>query len=418
MRITEKTGRQLIYTQLIYLLFINIGISMIHLPAASLYLTDAITLLLFICSLKYIGATIKGIYLNIIYLPLGFLSILLISTTLYNGLSIPLFLWAIRNTYRFFMFFFICIIVLIPEDIDRIFMLMCKIQIINVLLSLYQYFFMGIKQDFLGGIFGVNSGCNAWSNIYFCIITTFVICKYINNKISKYWLIFIVSTTLLLGALAELKIFFIEFVLILIGSILWNKPSKKMVQILIFSLLMGAVGIVCFANVFPDAYATLIDYQTAFQYASSSSWGYGISRLGALSDINRIFFHNNLFYILFGMGFGNCESSNFSLCKSVFSDKYEIYGYRWFSHQMWYLEGGVMGFLLFISFFVVLFFYVRRVGYYLSKYSEYISFTKIFIMILVINLWYNQGIRIEVAYFSFFALAVVPVLVKHSGQCT
>jgi hypothetical protein len=331
---------------------------------------------------------------------------------LVNFVSVPLIVWAIRNTYRFFLFFLACILVLEKEDVEKIFDIMCKFQVLNVILTLYQYFELGKKQDFLGGIFGYSSGCNAYTNIYLALILIYILSKYIYKKVKIWPVLALIFSSLIIAAMAEIKIFFIEFVIIVLMAILLSRPSSKTLKITGFSVIGLLVGLYAFSQMFPGAYQDLININKMIEYNTTVIWGYNISRWGAFKEINEIFFHNNIFLNLFGYGFGNCEYSSLDLFTSNFYRQYGNYHYQWFAHQTWFLEGGYSGFGLFIIFFVLIFIWGVKNKNKLGNYKEFGLIAQIFSVIVIISLWYNCSSRIEVAYLMFFALAAPLVIYK------
>ena len=414
MKINCKTMKKLIYFQIIFVLIYQFFVSEFGIPSTVGYLMDLINiiLLIYIVLQGKILKTFYSIRNRSVVVSISILSLILLVGIIVNFVPLQLVFWAIRNTYRFIVFFIACVCILDKEDVDKIFNILCKFQILNFVISMFQFLVQGKSQDYLGGIFGSSPGCNAWTNAYFCILLTYVLCRYLNKKCKLMMFIWIAISTLVIAACAELKIYFIEFALIVILSIILSKPSIKKFQISVFSIIGAIIGLNVFAQLFPDAYQHLVNIDLLIEYNTTVIWGYNISRWGAFSEINDIFFKNNILHNLLGYGFGNCEYSSFDFLTSDFYRQYGSYHYRWFAHQIWFLECGYLGIIAFISFFVGLIMWGFKVKKYFKKESEMVPFIQIMGIITILGIWYNCAIRVEVAYLTFFSLSSTLIYFK------
>jgi hypothetical protein len=142
------------------------------------------------------------------------------------------------------------------------------------------------------------------------------------------------------------------------------------------------------------------------------SGGYNISRLSSFSTINRIFFKNNVLLNLFGYGLGNCDTSNIGMLNTQFYTKYGWLHYTWFSHQQWFLEGGYSCVICLVMFFVMYCWYALKNKNILKEYEELSVFICTFSIMLIINLWYNNSIRLECSYIAFSCLALLPSAIR------
>lgn len=416
--LNRNTMKKLIYFQLIYVLCVNSVISMFGVPSSAMYLTDVVNLILlfYICYSRKIQRNIKLAKASYLIVELALLAVTLLFGIIINLVKPSLVVWAIRNNFRFFAFFFVCLCILDSTDVEKMFSIMCRLQILNFVLSLYQFFALGKSQDYLGGIFGINQGCNAYSNTFFCLLTSYAVCNYIYKKMNLKKTLAILFSCLILAALAELKVFFIEFALIIMLGVLFSNPNKKTISIMLISILMAGVGLKVFETVFPSAYQDLVNISRLVQYSTTEIWGYKISRIGAFQQINSIFFKNSVLLNLFGYGLGNCEYSAFDFFSSEFHRLYGGYHYRWFAHQHWFLEGGYLGFGLVILFFFMLWIWGARNKRKLDNHQEYGLFIQIFSILTIISLWYNNAIKVEIAYITMFALAAPLVFMREKMQ--
>ena len=139
-------------------------------PSAIRYMNDAIIIILFLFLLKRNDFLNKISFLgmNAIFIAMILFSVVNIITVVINFVPLNLVLWAVRNTYRFLIFFWACVLFLDKDDLNKIFEFFYWLQWVNFLLVLYQFFGLGLKQDSLGGIFG--HGGNAGLLVYSVIL--------------------------------------------------------------------------------------------------------------------------------------------------------------------------------------------------------------------------------------------------------
>lgn len=412
LKLNYNSCKKLIYIQIIMVLCVFFLISTLHFPSFLSYVTDIINFLLLICIFKIRGAKLKqlgGKYINI---SIGVFIISIVLGIIFNLVSPILVAWGARNLFRGIIFFVACVKFLDEEDIEKIFKIFFCAQIINVLATLYQYFALGIKQDYLGGIFGTSQGCNGATNVFCIILLIYFGVSYINKNIPIYIFAVIGLTTLIIAALAEIKIYYMEFALIIVLVILFSKPSFRTFFVVGITIVGLFIAIDLMKKIFPLQYETLVNFELLKQYADAKGGGYNISRLNAFGDINRLFFHNNIILKLFGYGLGGCEMSSFSFLISDFYKMYGHYNYRWFTHMMIYLQNGLVGIVLYINIFVQIFIHAIRKRKIFNKINIYGIFVSILSILVIINIWYNQAMLTEVQYLIYFALSICLVQTK------
>lgn len=417
MVINKSATKRIIYFEIIFTAIYQWFVSELNVPSAIGYLLDLLNIVLLLYLLKFhkkIFSIFARIKAQSIYHILGILIVTLCIGAIIN-LVPPLFVfWAFRNNFRFFLFFLLCIYALEQEDVDKIFSNLYKLQFINVIISLYQYFVKGISWDNLGGIFGTSVGCNGYSNIFFCVLLIISISMFINKKANIKQLLFIVISTLALSVLSEIKFYFIEFVIIILLFVIFSRPNTKTFSILAISMAGIMVGLKFLARVFPDAVEVLTNYAYFQQYTSTAILGYNINRLDAFNQINQLFFDGDIIQNIMGRGFGNCDYSSVSFLCSPFYNLYGRYNYTFFSHEILFLETGYAGLILFIFFFISIVVWATRNKHLFHNRQEYRLLAQVLPLIIIINLWYNNSIRVEIAYITFFALASPFVIAKNN----
>ena len=400
-----KYKKILVYVIILLVFFDNLWIDFLKLPTAIRYLNDVLIFISLIACRKQIRQLVN---MNVAKAIL-FFSVMLLPGLVIHGGAFLLILWAFRNIYRFFAFYFICVFLLDKADVIRIFDIFCMIYYLNLVFCLIEYFILGKTRDYLGGIFGISKGCNSYLNIYLCIVLLYVIYKYLKEKVSVGYMIFILCSAMLIAGLAELKIAFIEIILI-IGCIwVMNRNSKSMRTIAVTGVAVIAIGLLVLMMIAPRHFRVMINPMNLLEYANTEDGGYSLSRLHAFSSINDLIFHDNLLMNLFGLGFGNCEYAAVSFLQSPFYHEYGQYHYRWFMHQTLFLETGYAGLFSYIGILAT----VLNDAWKCRKQQkdEWIhEIVLIMCLLAVMNIWYDASLRSENAYIIWFVLAASAIV--------
>lgn len=406
MKFNSDSVRKLIIAHLFLVSVFLFFWSMLGLPWELIYIFDLFVAVEFLWVMRSVQRVMRRVklYQMIPYLILFILYLFL--TQLFSFTSLGLAVMAYRRIFRFVLFYFACAVLLEKKSIDKIIRLMLMLQAVNFVLTLYQYFFQGLSQDYLGGIFGIERGANAYSNTFLCIICTYMIVAYLDKRVRFWPMMLTLGSSLLISALAELKVFFVEIVVIVLAAVLMSRPSIRTIKIILFGAagFVGAMAVL--AKLFPEHMAILLSWALFSEYTTEAIHGYNISRLNAFSDINRIFFEGDVIRNLFGYGFGNCETG------SAFYDVYEKYHYTWFSHQVTFLETGYVGVILYGIFYVLVYLHAAKSRKINPENKHYYTLTQISCIISPMWFVYNQSMRVESAYYIFFVMAI-PVAIRN-----
>lgn len=409
----NKNPKRYVYFQLIYNLLIKYLISDWGIPSFANYITDVITVLCVYYAVKKIikekeKVNFKSQFIIVILMLLSSVLGLII-----NGQSILLYIWGFRNIYRFFAFFFAAIIIMDSDDVKNVFKIFKIFLYINFVLCSYQYFIQGLPQDNVSGTFGTLAGGNGYMNLFLIIIFTNEILLYINKKTKLKSLVFVIVSTIYIATISELKIYYIEFILITLLAVFLNKPNKKVVIILVFSSCALVVGIRVLYEIYP-AFAEFFSIENIMSYTSESGYSNSenLNRFTAISDIDEMFL-NNVWQKIFGIGMGSAEVSQLDLFNSDFYKRYSYLAYNWFSHAFMILENGFLGLFLYVLFFISL----MKDGLKLKKKRDiYIyKFVIILSIMAILNMFYNASLRNECAYIFYFALASMFVQSKNNN---
>ena len=411
LKITRKT---LIYFQVFYVLIILWLNDALGLTSSTLYVTDIVTVAALLSCPKGSWSRLRRLGTSaLIWVFAVFCTILLLGDVA-HAVKPTLVLWGIRNTFRFFAFGYACASILNREDIDRFFHLFFLFQVLNVCITIAQYA-SGFYGDHLGGIFGTATGCNGYTNVFFCTLLAYYSLAFVDGREGFLKLAFVATSTLIIAALAELKLFYFEAAAIVIFAVLFRASRPRSSLLLLVSLAAFVVALRVFLVVFPNAYEMLTNFDELMSYSTDNTGaveGYNISRINAFSDINQFIFHGNLSFNLFGVGFGNAGYSQFPIFTSDFYGIYGYLNYLYFTTQTWFIETGYVGVGLLIIQFVALFAYCGKWARKLPEESFYFRLVQIVTIITILCFWYDQTLRVEVAYLTFFVVSTPFIFTK------
>lgn len=322
-----------------------------------------------------------------------------------NYQSVFYFLWGFRNNFRFYFAFLVFCMVFTSEDVQFCFKFLDVLFWINVVVTVFQFFVLGYQQDYLGGIFGVEKGCNGYSIAFFSIILTKSILQFMNKNESALSCLLKCLVVIIIAALAELKFFFVIFaVILLLATMLTSFSWRKFILILLSALFISVASSIL-TELFGDGNSLTIDsimgYITKTNYSSEND----LSRFTALSTLSDKIMDNNA-QRLFGLGLGNCDTSAFPICNTPFFMTYSYLHYHWFSSTLLFLEMGYVGLAIYFFFFVMCFVFAfnhrARAGYN----PLYCQMAMIMSVICFALTFYNGSLRFEVAYMIYFVLAL------------
>ncbi len=317
------------------------------------------------------------------------------------------YLWGMRNNARFFIFFFGCIFFIRAESVEYYLKFFDRVFWVNLPIVLFQYFFMGKEQDYLGGIFGVEKGCNAYTNILMIIVVARSVLLYLNEQESTAKCCSKLAAALLIATLAELKVFFLELVLIVGMALVLTKSSYKKLWIAAGT----ALGIMVFLGIIQVLFPTFANW-----FTPASIWKSITAKAGYTSqnDMNRLTavsiamerFLPSVFDKLFGLGLGNCDYAAYDFLTSPFYMAYRRLNYVWFSSAFLILETGLVGLTTYILFFVMIFLSARKMQRRNTESSLYCQLTQIIAVLSLAMIIYNVSMRTEAAFMMYFVLSL------------
>lgn len=324
---------------------------------------------------------------------------------LFNFQSIFYFLWGTRNNFRIYIAFLAYATFFQEEDAHFMLKFVDVLFWINLAVTFVQFFILGYKQDYLGGIFGVERGCNGYSIVLFALVLSKSLLSYMNGQEKTLTCVLKCGAALIISALAELKFLFVIFVLIFVLAALLTKFSlRKFILIIIAAVLFVAASSILSALFGENnniSLGRIWELVTASNYATAEDLG----RFTAIPTISNTIL-TDIPSKLFGMGLGNCDTSAFAICNTPFFQANENLHYTWFSSAFLFLETGYIGLILNLSFYGLCFALALK---YMQRGNSNKLFCQIAIIISILCVlltFYNATLRKEVAYIAYFALAL------------
>ena len=407
----ERTAGSLIWVELCLLAVFGFLRDMFGIPGAITYLFDAINLFLFGAILIRGRYDNRGTYYRYLYgLLLAFL-VLTVIGGLRAGGSPLLYLWGLRNTFRFYAFFVCCVALLGVRDVLRMVTFFKVLFLVNVGLCSLELA-MGYSGDYIGGSFGVLQGGNGYLNILIVVTTVIYVLEYLARKTSLPKLVVMLLLCFYLVAIAELKVYFFELPIIVLVAML-SEPMTVRSAVLVLAVVVGiAVGLLVMQFFFHGSGITFFTDGTIIEYMGDAGYtGTGdLSRLDALSRITAMFFSDDSLTRLFGFGLGNCSTSSFEVLMSSFYDHFSWLHYTWFSDAYVYIETGLSGLVCFEAFFLGVFVVSR-----LKRYRDVNLriMTDCCGIVALLSVWlsvYNSSLTVESGYLVYLLLAVPFIL--------
>lgn len=382
------------------------------------YLLDGIMILLMVLSFKRQKLVIRRDMLVPVWLVVCFFAYTLLGNLLQYQ-SIAYFWWGFRNNFRFYIAFFLFVAYLDETDVDNWLNAIDALFWISVVLSTIQFVTLGIKGDYLGGIFGIEKGTNGYTSLFFGIVVAKSLLGAFNGVESTYYCIAKCVASLAVAAMAEIKFYYFMFLMYLLLAAIVTRFSVKKLIIIIIAVVAVLVGVTLLVSWFGfDGFFSLEglwEYATKENYSSQGD----INRLSAIPTLSKMIMKNPLNRI-FGLGLGNCDTSAFSICNTPFFRQYGYLHYTWFTSAMIFLETGYVGLGLYIAFIVSCF--LRAYRQYKSATGNilYNQLAMLVSILCCIIIFYNSALRIESGYMAYFVLSF-PYIVgnrRHQDRIT
>lgn len=380
-------------------------IDVLHFPNGVRYIVD---ISLILCVLVNVKRMTKNIFeYRAMYSVIIVFILYSLITYCINYQSLFYYLWGFRNTFRFYIFFVLCIIVFNEKNVDEMHRFFESFFWINTLVCIFQFAILGISQDNLGGLFGTSQGCNGYLNIFLVIMISKAIVEYINKQRKITSISLILASSVIIAAMAELKFFFVEVGFIIALAILITHFSFRKLLIIVLACIGLYIGSHYLLVLFPS---------WTQSFSLLGLWDLSTSTLGytGTGDLNRLnairvlanYYMEGPKSIIFGLGLGNCDYSSFSFLTSPFYTTYGWLHYTWLSHAFVFIEMGLLGLVIYFAFFVSVFFSAKRIGKGSSIIHKDQTITQILAIMAIVISIYNVSLRTEAGYMLYLFLSL------------
>lgn len=317
------------------------------------------------------------------------------------------YLWGLRNNFRFYVAFFAFAAFLTEKDGEGYLKLLDRLFWLNASVSLIQFFFFGLKGDYLGGIFGAEKGVNAYTNLFFLIITGKTLLRYLHRQESPWLCAVKCAAAVLIAAMAELKFFFPELILVFCLAVLLTDFTWRKFWLLLGGAVVVSAGIWLTCHWFPSL-SGWFSLESFWESASSSA---GYTSSGDLNRLNGIAFINKRWLTgwpqrIFGLGLGNCDTASFAFLRTPFYEAHADTHYTWLSYAIGYLETGYLGLIFYFGFFAASFFAAGKAKRRPGVNILFCQLAQIMAVCCMVIAIYNSSLRGEAAYMAYFILAL------------
>lgn len=376
-------------------------------PYGIRYLLDAVwVMLLGFLYVHWKNRPLKALDTVLFWILLFLLYTFLVYLVQYQ--SILYYLWGLRNNFRFFVAFLAFITFLTLRDVTLYLKLFDFLFWVNVAVSLIQFYFLEYSGDSLGGIFGTGGGVNGYTNMFFIIVLTKSVVCYLEKKESTISCVCKSVAAVLVSAMAELKFFFAEFVVILLLAVIFTNFTWRKILLILGGAVAVVAGATLLTSMFPN-FAGWFSLEWMLEAASSNA-GYtdsgDLNRLNAISQINTLWLRT-WGQRLFGLGLGNCDTSSALFLNTPFFQQYGDMHYSWLSHAFMYLECGWLGMIFYFGFFVLVYFAAGRIEKSCEGIAKtYCRISRILAVMCIFVAVYNSSLRMEAGYMAYFVLAI------------
>lgn len=370
------------------------------------YAIDMLNLVLLIVNIRYIEQ--RSSNTAVFDAPVVIFFVFCLFTSVVNLVTAQWVFWEALSFGRLFIWIYLFRIFWAPEDAESIVEFLYKLQVVNAAFVVYQYAVLGLFQDNIGGMFGIMAGCNAPLNVYLCFVCAWGISGYLCNTVKSSSLVLTVLVSLIIAAVAELKIFYLEFVFLFFFTFVYVRFSKKAFFTALLVVAIAAIGLYAFSIINPENFEILIDVDSLLEYSDLQSAGYGVSRSHPFSQLTEQFFGSDTAKCLYGMGFGSASQSSIPFFTSDFYYLYGGINYHYLITAMLFLQVGYVGFGLYVIPFIllVLALIIKRKSLSLAGQGRLGCFAFVMVVIFLINVFYNNTAHSYLSVFWSLAISI------------
>lgn len=300
------------------------------------------------------------------------------------------------------------------SDVQRAYRIFQIWYVLNLVLSILEFALFDKRNDMLGGFIGCRMGSNEYMNLLHCAMLIAVLAESFSENRLKPYTVFVIFASVLLASLQELKFFYIEFLLILFGvAVIYAAQKRLGWKTVCWTVVLAAasigIGLIAMYYAYPKHFAVMVGTKSYARYEETSRVSYGIGRVHFIREINELWFHGGRSKNLFGLGFGAVHPG------TDFYAANEQLNYYLFAHQMLFLEGGIIGLVLFELIFAASALYCGWDFLRNRPMSVEKTFGVMFSLIMMLNILYNDAVH-NITAMLIWPMMAVPYIVRKGGE--
>lgn len=405
--------RKLITFLLYWTLYSGVFHSFIYWTEALSVVPDIILLILFIKSNSHKNRQPLTSVLNR-WIPILCCMFLLIGTIsmLMNGFWIFAYVWNLRFYLRAILLFIAIWNISCISDLYHYKKIMYQAFIPNLLFCFY-YFFTGQGGDSLGGIF---AGGNMEMVIYIMPVLFLAIADYYCRLITLRKFAFIVSSSLLMSFMGEIKLLYIVIpIFCYVGYVLYRKFRMSHVLILILAFVLFVPTMKYMLSFFyaDDYVESVFTMEQTAAYTSEGSFVLGtengMNRSTSIEKTEQLILTDS-FHRFFGYGIGASSASLvfFSPIGTGFRNTF----FFLFTPSYLMVEVGKVGWWIFVGIYILLFLtFVKFYSKYKNRVIKYWAGLGILANLMTfILIWYNNTpVLVYILFYYLFAYCIVAI---------
>lgn len=393
MKITLK---QLVYLELIYTVFAMQWMTYVGISNIKVLFPDVINIIVFAAGYNKIINSLANKKIRFITGCVALFWFITFFFSLFGEMAtsgikgVILAVWNMRIFMRPFFYMLLCYTYFNKLDLEKIFKIAYKLQFVNVLFTLFQYYIQHIWMDQNGGIFAPVQGCNKYSNIYCCIMMSWSIARYMKSKGNSRDIFVTFCSAIVVAVYSELKFLFIEMIIVTLLCIVFSGSGKKVMRTALIGVIICFLGMLLLMKLFPSSYQFLTDYDLFIWYAKDMSYSQtqiSVNRLSGFDVVNQYMFKNSLLRVLFGFGWGSTAQIPFIGLYGPIMTMYRTLSYITFTYSWIYAELGTIGLVLFGGIFISIFCAIAKYG----EKNEYTIISKTICVLTVILTAYDSS---------------------------
>lgn len=241
------------------------------------------------------------------------------------------FIWADRNIYGFvtrgrfilgaFMVFYLTTNYLDDKTYSTLVRISYFAQILNMFLVAYQNLIWHLHPDFTNGIFGFNNYANGIQGVFCLAMSILATIYYIDGKWGALKSLFLIAMSCIICALAEIKIFFVIFVISLILVFIFHKSDmQQKIRLIAAFIGIGFLFVVAYhiiELILPNNLYTFFNISGALSYENRTDYA---GRTNTISFLWDNLYNHNYISAMIGKGLGSYSTNYIYELGKMFAD--------------------------------------------------------------------------------------------------